>query len=432
MQRYSIGLIFCLFFCLNSLSFANPEHSSSPSKNNLAASLFHPEAEGPAAQLSYKKGFYFKYGENTLLINGYVQADGYAFLRHSNEKSRFLIRRGRVNFEGSFQNSFRVYISTNWTIPSVNLNKAYVDTLGPKYARLTVGIFNEPFSLEALLPDEAVDFIERTPGTINFIQTQDAGIMVYGSVLEDRFNYAAGVFNGTGHFPENNSKKEYVSRIVLVPFLLEKDSFFNQTYLGFSGSSSHQRTNLSNTFFITGAGTKFWIWDDFVSLDAVRNRTGADIEWFYGPLVIRAEYLYVNWGKIRKTDTHPHRFAHFSAESAYLEALYILTGEKKIRNELVQPRSNVKLNCDGWSGYGAWEVGLRYDILSLNPDALKKKLAKGSSRIHGIWAGVNWYLNPFFLVQVNWARYFFEDKIIINNHTIRGEQVLLGRFQGIF
>lgn len=423
---FTIG---CCLFCFLSLSvFAEYDWEN----GSYADSFFHPDVEGPAAQFSYKNGFYFQYHRNVLVISGYIQADARAFFSHSTAKSSFLIRRGRVNFEGRYEDAFRVFVSTNWTVPSVNLNKAYIDTMGPKYLRFTVGIFNEPFSLEALLPDEAVDFIERTPGNTNFVQTQDTGAMVYGSLFEDSLNYAAGIFNGTGHFPENNPNKEFVSRIVAAPFL-HHDTIWKKMYIGASVSTSFQTTDLSDTDFQTGEGTKFWIWRKGVHRNAVQNRWGADVEWFYGPLCVRSEYLRVDWGEVEQDFPDGLKIqTPFSVRSGYIEATCLLTGETKVRNQLVTPFQEVQLDRCGWKGLGAWELVFRYDVLSLNPAALNRNLAIGTSLIQGVWIGMNWYLNALFLVQVDWAKYRFKQSFFVNDRKINGEDVLLIRVQGLF
>lgn len=379
----------------------------------------------------YDDGIWFKAGKLKLTIGGDLQIDARAFLRHSTEDSNFKIRRARLLIQGSWGDLFGFSIvpifhtSVFNSNSSANLQFAFIETLKPEYARLRLGLFKEPFSLEALIPDLLYEFNERSLGTINFVHIDDIGIMLYGSIFRDRFEYGFGVFNGRGVFEENNSKKEFVGRIVLAPFLHNRGTL-DRLYFGFSASISHQDENITDTTFRTGGGTFFWKWTGIdnqpVEWDDDRRRLGCDMEWYFGSMVLRGEYLYNNWGKV---ESGGHK-AHFQTHSAYVEGAFILTGEKKERRQWVVPKQDF---LDGW---GAWELIGRYEFLSLDPKSLHKKLAIGTSYINGYVIGLNVYLNAFVALKVDFEHYEFKEKVHLDKHRIGGESVIITRLQGVF
>ncbi|CUI18006.1 putative secreted protein [Candidatus Protochlamydia naegleriophila] len=371
----------------------------------------------------YERGFWMKGGGNTLRIGGDIQVDTRSYLQHSNQPSNFRIRRARIILEGTIQDYFGfLFVPYFFTHAETTFQYAYIETLKPSYARLRFGLFKEPITQQALRSDLLIEFNERSLGVINFIQGEDIGVMLFGALWDEQLEYGIGVFNGKGRELENNSKKEYVGRLVLAPFL-NTQSPFKAFYLGISGSTSHQFQDLSGHTFRTGTDTIFWEWEEGVRWDDIRNRWGADFEWLYGSFSLRGEYLSVDWGRVTRG---PSQEAHFKANSAYIEACYILTGEKKERFKSVIPFSNFP------NGSGAWELAGRYEYLNLDDSSLKRGLAKGTRRVHGFVVGVNLYPNAFMAFKVDWERYFFDNRVHLGKHKIDGESVIITRLQAIF
>lgn len=374
-------------------------------------------------EIYYDQGFWMKGGGNRLRVGGDLQVDARSYFIYSNAPSNFRIRRARIELEGTIQDSFGfLFVPYFFTHAHPTFQYAYIETLKPQTARLRFGLFKEPFSQQALRSDLLIEFNERSLGIFNFIHGEDIGLMLFGSLWDERIEYGIGIFNGRGRHLENNSKKEYVGRVVYAPFLKSKGPF-KSLYLGVSGSTSHQYEDLSNHTFHTSADTIFWIWKEGVRWDDKRNRWGVDFEWLYNSFSLRAEYLSIHWGKITKDSCQQ---AHFKAESAYIEACYVLTGEKKERFRPLIPFSNFP------NGSGAWEIAGRYEYLSLDPDSLKRNLAKGTGYLHGFVLATNFYLNPFMVFKVDWQRYFFKEAVRWGKHKIEGESVMIIRLQALF
>lgn len=420
----------------NSSSDSASQASSQKSSPSDADAFYEPY-ESPEEGLSKSKlpvkayfdhGIWFEGGGNTLRVGGDIQIDGREYFQYSNQPPNFRIRRARMVLEGTLQDTFGFFVAPLFTRDVVIMHQVFIETIRPLYAKWRFGLFKEPFSLEGTRPDLLVDFNERSIGIVNFVQLEDVGIMLFGTFWKKKIEYGVGVFNGRGKLLENNSKKEYVGRVVYAPFLGSK-SLLDQFYVGVSLSTSHQDENLTNLPFVTGADTIFWLWtgdgDTPTIWNDVRNRWGADFEWYYGSFACRAEYLGVDWGKIEQGCKE----AHFSAEHGYIEVTYVLTGEKKVRNEFVIPKHNFDLcTLKG----GAWEIAGRYQVLVLDSASLRKGIARGASEVKGFTLGLNIYFNPYVLSRINWEYLHFNNKVRWHDHWIKGESVFIARLQAVF
>jgi phosphate-selective porin OprO/OprP len=96
----------------------------------------------------------------------------------------------------------------------------------------------------------------------------------------------------------------------------------------------------------------------------------------------------------------------FFANGAYAEVLYFLTRDHRpYRKEQgaydrIRPAEDFALArgpCRYPVGWGAWEVGLRYDFLDLAGGGVNGGVS------HGLTAGVNWHLNPNMRVMLNYV-----------------------------
>lgn len=384
------------------------------------------------ADVYYQQGFWMQAENFKLSVGGDLEIDGRAFFTHTNENSDFSVRRARIQIEGTWGDFFGfnlIPLYRTGEFPEegneIRLQFAYIETLRPDYFRIRVGLFREPFSLEGLIPDLLLEFNERSLGIINFVHLDDMGVMFYGTLLNKKVEYGLAVVNGRGFHRDNGSQKEYSERLVFAPFL-GSHKLFDQFFLGVSLSQSHQDECLTRRTFRTGEGTIFWEWtgldDQSVDWNDHRKRWGCDFEWYYGSFMLRGEYLSFNWGEVESGPVA----AHFDAHSAYIETAYVLTGEKKGRNQWVIPHADVP------KGWGAWEIAARIETLSLDPDSLKKRIAKGTSRVQGFVLALNIYMTPYVALKIDWERYFFKEKVRVHHHWIEGESVLVGRLQGVF
>ena len=100
----------------------------------------------------------------------------------------------------------------------------------------------------------------------------------------------------------------------------------------------------------------------------------------------------------------PH--GDYFAQGWYVEGLYFLTGEHRgYRREQpsydrIRPSTNFFLTRGPHHplfGQGAWEVGVRYDLLDLTNHGIN------GGTTHAVTLGLNWHLNPNMKVQWNYV-----------------------------
>lgn len=404
--------IFLLFsFCFIQEVLA--ESSSFEPAHSVTTLKEQPQNEG-----MWLKGF----GE-TMRIGGYLQIDSYIFPNPNEGLFEFLVRRARFYVTGEIEGLFGYMFQARWDrLKDPTLHYAYVDTLVPKYARVRVGLFKEPFGLEAEYSDLYLTFINRSLFTINYLQIEDVGVMLFGSLLDKSLEYGVGIFNGRGRHHENNQQKEYVGRLVWSPFHCQ-DSVLKKLYLGVSFSTGHQdETCLDN--FITGVFTPFWKWKKHVEVHHARNRWGGDISWYHGPASVMTEWIHVDWGDLH----HRSKTERFTGYGWYAEAAYVITGETKPRNALLIPTQPVDFRCH----WGAWELAARYQMFHADKKVLDAGFAKGANAVEGFTLGVNWYLNRLMVFRFNWERLHFNKKIKIRSHFVHQQSAILLRLQAEF
>jgi phosphate-selective porin OprO and OprP len=92
-------------------------------------------------------------------------------------------------------------------------------------------------------------------------------------------------------------------------------------------------------------------------------------------------------------------------ESAYVELLYFLTGENRGYDrrmgicDRIVPINNffwTRSRDGGACGWGAWQVGARYNFVNLNSGMINGGI------LHSMTAGINWFLNPNLKFQFNY------------------------------
>ncbi|GEM_PF-578539 len=100
---------------------------------------------------------------------------------------------------------------------------------------------------------------------------------------------------------------------------------------------------------------------------------------------------------------------------AYAQAGYILTGETRAYNRKagvfgrIKPKRSVGSEC----GPGAWEVAGRWSYLDLSDS---KSLGTGpGGRLNNITGGLNWYLNPYTKLQLNYIHAFLDNPTFGNS-----------------
>ncbi len=115
-------------------------------------------------------------------------------------------------------------------------------------------------------------------------------------------------------------------------------------------------------------------------------------------------------------------------EGGFLQASWVLTGEEASYKGVI-PANNFDFVNGNW---GAFEIAARGSWVDLGDEAFEAGFVNPATSVGSAvayTAGLNWYWNPNFKVQLNYERTEFNRPIQIDGATRSREDVLLARFQ---
>lgn len=126
---------------------------------------------------------------------------------------------------------------------------------------------------------------------------------------------------------------------------------------------------------------------------------GAESFWVYGPFKLQAEYMATSVDRMEAQD--------FSGTGGYLSGVWNVTGQTWAYKG-GEPATQV----GNATGAGMWQVGLRYDVLDLDDDAVT------GGGMETWTAGVNWYWRKNFKFVLNYVQVDSERAGIDDNPSI--------------
>jgi phosphate-selective porin OprO/OprP len=287
----------------------------------------------------------------------------------------------------------------------------------PYIGHIRIGNQKEPMGFERLLSSRFLPFMERSFNQDAFYAPYDngfvPGISTFSTYANRRGTYAAGIFKNVSNpwaYDVGGGNYKVTGRITYL--LLNHDEGRRIMHLGLSARQSGydngqwrfrvrgpERAGLSstwplyaNTGVINGSGGMQDI-----------NLESANV---FGPLTVVAEYNF-HWSQDAFLPGQPSVGTLFYS-GGYVEVLYFLTGENNtyIREsglfDRVVPRKNAywvqgQRGAPNEWGWGAWQVGIRYNYLNLNDKGID------GGALNDITLGLNWFINPNMKFQWNYS-----------------------------
>lgn len=168
---------------------------------------------------------------SSLQVGGLIQAQSEAGdrgdTRFSDANTRTFLRRARINAGGRFleEFNFRAELElagslANATGFRAQLTDAFINWNRFESANVRIGQFKTPFGFEQLYADPRLLTAERTLVNDRLTPGRQLGVQVGGQMYYERFQYAAGVFNGSGTNQNFNDNNELMTaaRVSVAPF----------------------------------------------------------------------------------------------------------------------------------------------------------------------------------------------------------------------
>ena len=269
-----------------------------------------------------------------------------------------------------------------------------------KNSVMSVGKQKEPISAERIQSMLFNQMQERSAVSDALMPSRNVGIVWSGFSPEKYTSWAFGVFNdwfdSNQDFSENSNQA--VGRLTWAPLHTADDSSLLHLGLGYRYSDAKEgfrfRTepefNKSPVFVDTSFGY------ENPTLPADKFETwNAELSWRRGPLWLAAEY--------NRTNVDSPVYGNPSFDGYWIGLSWVMTGEMRAYNKKSGVFGGVPVAKSVYqNGKGAWELSARWSHLDLD-----------DARIHGgkldiLSAGLTWWLNPIFGVNINY-RYIWNE-----------------------
>jgi phosphate-selective porin OprO/OprP len=353
------------------------------------------------------KSFTFKLGTKILFDNNFIHTNHDYEDAFGREEDGAKFRQARVYAEGSVQG-----VEYKWQYDfsggtNNKLKDLYVQF--PKFClgALRIGQFKEPMGLEQLTSFSNATFMERS-ATDRLVPARNIGVMLYDTCPTKRVNWAAGIFREDGSdtgVDSGDGEYAVTGRVSGTPIMDDA------THLLHVGVSARHYAVRDNPYLLMYTGeTSVSLAHNLaaLSVDAdAANTGGLEVAWVNGPLSVQGEYVRTAVDRVDDT--------WIDLEGYYAFVSYFLTGESRAYNPTSGTFGRVRVarpfGKDG--GCGAWEVGLRLSTLDLNSEAGRSSApgnltgvgsTNDGGRVDSYTAGVNWYLNDYTRVMLNYIR----------------------------
>lgn len=303
--------------------------------------------------------------ESKMSLGGFVQLqaefgrapDG----RFNGIEDRFLMRRARVNVQGSFLEHFDYKVEADFGANSLSeqtgsraqLTDLYLNWNRYEFANIKAGQYKTHYGWEQIQSDTKVLTIERSLPNDRMTDSRQIGAGVMGSVLDKKLSYAVSLFNGTS---VNNSFNDndhfmYVARLQGTPVKTEINKWPFEWNLGINGLTSKDSGVTKSGFGIDAvAGGAV---DNSFAGD--RNAWGIDTQVKFGPFDLMAEYLR---NRFEPNNSVPAN--GFEADGWYVMGAYYVVPkylQTVIKFETFDPDNGVDGNTTD-----VWTFGLNYYI----------------------------------------------------------------------
>ncbi|MDT8408365.1 MAG: OprO/OprP family phosphate-selective porin [Wenzhouxiangellaceae bacterium] len=338
------------------------------------------QAEAPRVNLRGKFEVTSADGQDSFRIGGRVQFDGAVF----NEDTVSLgngseMRRARLFASGTLGRVWGYKFQYDFTgSGSDGIKDAYIDykDLGP--AKIRVGHFKEPFSLQNLTSDKHINFMERGLPDV-FVPERNLGIAVISG--SDHWSASAGLFGaGIDNDPSGEDEGYGLSgRLTYAPVnsagrILHVGSSLSYRDTGGDGRVRFRQRPESHTTDVRFVDTGTIDADEFF-------RYGLEAAWIHHRLTLQGEFL---GAQVERKNGG----ADADFEGYYGEIMWFLTDDRRPYDGSSGTFKAVKPNSVlGQGGIGAWQLGARISNLDLIDGGID------GGEQDNLTLGLNWFPN---------------------------------------
>lgn len=307
-------------------------------------------------------------------------------------------RRVRMYLSGSVWENIDFKLQLDFAGGDAVFKDVYMEFTDLPVAKLRVGQFKEPFSLNEVTSSNDITFMERAlPNAL--VPGRNTGVMVHNTALDGMLGWQAGVFKNSSDqgLSADDGHYAYTGRIYGTPWKADDDKLIHlgaayshrEIETSWPGNPMKNRLRYRQRPEMHLMGTRPI--DTGNLLVDEENLWNLEAALVYGPFSVQGEYIN------RDVDGF---LGEGTFDGWYAFASYILTGESRRydngsgRFKAPKPANNFSMKDGGW---GAWEVAVRYSTIDLSDGPYF------GGEMDNWTAGVNWYLNPNTRIMFNYV-----------------------------
>jgi phosphate-selective porin OprO/OprP len=298
----------------------------------------------------------------------------------------------------------------------------------PVIGGLRIGNLKPAIGLDHLTSSRYLDFLERSIGFDTYYNRNNGfepGFMIFNYTADQRLAWQLSATKPTNTlfgWTTGGGEWKYAGRLTGLPWY--EDNGRRMVHLGMGAAYIDHldlgRANLNDRWLLRNGGPNLQNVVSQVNAFGI-SQSIVNPEFFMnlGPLSIQAEYIgsWVNGvtsyiTQLTGGTAVPVTSRTFFSQTAYVQAMYFLTGEHRPYGKTalhgsgaaptrVVPYRNYFWvpghggNCNPFSA-GAWQVGARYCWSDLNDNGIN------GGTVNEVTIGLNWFLNPNMKIQWNY------------------------------
>ena len=369
-------------------------------------------------------------------FKGVLQVDGRRIFDNAplqNSVDTFIGRRARPIIAGTLLGLTDFMLVPDFGNNAVALYDAYADTHPFPWLRLRVGKFKGPVGLERLQSDTDIVFVERALPQ-NLSPQREVGVELWGDIAGGFVHYEAGVFNGN---PDNGNNdidsdhaKTFEGRLILQPFTLPSLHGLGRLLVGIAGSRGNELGTAANPWL--GAFKSFSQSTIFSYLSSStantvfakgrHTRVNPQLYYYFGPFGLLAEWVHEYQQLANSVGS-----GAVNNSAGNVLASFVIGGDETY--EGVKPHHSLDLAS---GGYGALEIGVRYNWLDIDPAAFPSAANPQTSvnRARALGVALAWQMSRNLRAAADYEQTWFDGGAKTGSRTT--EKMGIARFQVAF
>ena len=306
-------------------------------------------------------------------------------------------RTARFGIEGKAWKTVKYKFEADFADNEVDVKDAYLEWSGP--AKVTMGQFKTPNSLDEQTSSRHITFMERATFTDAFGFARELGVGV--TFGDDNAHIKAGVFQG-GNGTDNEDEGITIAARGHYAFELEDSGW---VHLGASFRHRDVGDDQSNLRYRVRPPAH--LSDRFINTDRI-----ADSDTFYGIELAAVVGSFHVAGEYGIQDTNLAAPAAGQSDPKfdgyYVETGWFLTGEQKGYKASSGTMDRPKVDAPVHEGgAGAWQIAARYDVTDLSDEGIF------GGEQENFTVGVNWYLNRHTRIMANYTTSNVTDAFLV-------------------